>query len=86
MIKELFSGIADKEYKPSPSALCFWCQYNPIANPNIINENPKAVCPYASTWQKKGDPIWKTLTKYQGPEMEACDRQMILEQFKQLMK
>jgi hypothetical protein len=86
MIKDLFDGIANKDYKPAPSALCYWCQYNALGNPNVLKENPKAVCPYASTWQKKGDQIWKTLTKYQGPEMEACDRQMILEQFKQLMK
>lgn len=57
MIEDLFKGILEQNFKPSPSALCFWCQYNPIANPKILTDNPKAVCPYASTWQKSGDPV-----------------------------
>ena len=57
IIHELFNGISECDFKPEPSALCYWCQYNPIANPKVLLEKPHAVCPYASTWQKKGDPV-----------------------------
>lgn len=86
VIIELFAGIDNKDFKPNPSALCYWCPFNPIANPQILTEKPNGVCPYASTWQKKGDAVWKTLTKYQGTENEALDRKIIIEQFKQLIK
>ena len=48
-INELFAGIESRNFRPKPTALCNWCQYSPLANPNILNIKPEAVCPYACT-------------------------------------
>ena len=85
-IQKLFAGIAAGNFKPSPSALCNWCQYSPIANPDLLNSKPNAVCPYACTWRKKGDNVRDVLMRWQGPEMESCDRKLCIEQLKQLSK
>lgn len=78
-----FAGITKGDFKPTVSALCNWCQYSPLANPNLINTKPEAVCPYFSTWQKSGDNVRDTLCKWKGPENIAVDRQFVISQFKQ---
>lgn len=78
-----FAGITKGDFKPTVSALCNWCQYNPLANPSILDTKPGAVCPYFSTWQKSGDNVRDTLCKWEGPENIAVDRQFVISQLKQ---
>jgi hypothetical protein len=78
-----FAGITKGDFKPTVSALCNWCQYSPLANPNLISTKPEAICPYCSTWQKSGDNVRDTLCKWEGPENITVDRQFVISQLKQ---
>lgn len=78
-----FAGITKGDFKPTVSALCNWCQYNPLANPSILDTKPGAICPYFSTWQKSGDNVRDTLCKWEGPENIDVDRQFIISQLRQ---
>jgi hypothetical protein len=78
-----FAGITKGDFKPTVSALCNWCQYNPLANPSILDTKPGAICPYFSTWQKSGDNVRDTLCKWEGPENIAIDRQLVISQLRQ---
>jgi hypothetical protein len=78
-----FAGITKGDFKPTVSALCNWCQYNPLANPSILDTKPGAICPYFSTWQKSGDNVRDTLCKWEGPENINVDRQFCISQLKQ---
>ena len=78
-----FAGITKGDFKPTVSALCNWCQYNPLANPSILETKPNAVCPYFSTWQKSGDNVRDVLCKWEGPENIDIDRQFCISQLKQ---
>lgn len=82
-LDKLFKGIHDKNFKPTVSALCHWCEYNPLTNPDILNTKPQAVCPYFSTWQKSGDNVRDTLCKWDSLETVNVDRQFIISQLKQ---
>ena len=82
-LDKLFKGIGDKNFKPTVTALCHWCEYNPLAHPDIINTHPNAVCPYFSTWQKSGDNVRDVMVSWQGIENVAVDRQFCISQFKQ---
>lgn len=84
-LDKLFKGITNKNFKPTVTALCNWCEFNPLANPDIINTHPNAVCPYFSTWQKSGDNVRDVMVAWQGPENVAIDRQFCISQFKQQM-
>lgn len=46
----LLNSIDNKDFTPSPTPLCHWCEYCPT-NPN---QDPKAknLCPYHSLWTK----------------------------------
>jgi hypothetical protein len=78
-----FAGITEGNFKPTISALCNWCQYNPLSNPSILETKPEAICPYFSTWRKSGDNVRDTLCKWEGLENIAIDRQFIISQLKQ---
>lgn len=78
-----FAGITQNNFKPTVSALCNWCQYSPLANPNLINTKPEAICPYCSTWRKSGDNVRDVLCKWEGPENIDVDRQLIISQLRQ---
>jgi len=82
-LDKLFKGITNKNFKPTITALCHWCEYNPLTNPDIISTNPNAVCPYFSTWQKSGDNVREVMVSWQGLENIAIDRQFCISQFKQ---
>ena len=83
ILDKLFKGIHDKNFKPTVSALCHWCEYNPLTNPSILETKPKAVCPYFSTWQKSGDSVRETLLNWQGLDLIDIDRQFCISQLKQ---
>ena len=83
VLDKLFKGISDNNFKPTISALCHWCEYNPLANPCILDTNPNAVCPYFSTWQKSGDNVRDTLVSWHGLESISVDRQLCISQLKQ---
>lgn len=83
VLDKLFSGIHNEDFKPTVSALCHWCEYNPLANPGILETKPEAVCPYFSTWQKSGDNVRDTLMTWQGLDSVAIDRQFCISQLKQ---
>lgn len=83
VLDKLFSGIHNEDFKPTVSALCHWCEYNPLANPSILETKPDAVCPYFSTWQKSGDNVRDTLMTWQGLDSVAIDRQFCISQLKQ---
>lgn len=78
-----FAGITEGNFKPTVSALCNWCQYNPLTNPSLLNTRPGAICPYFSTWQKSGDSVRDVLCKWEGSENIDVDRQLIISQLKQ---
>ena len=82
-LNKLFKGIHADDFKPTVSALCHWCEYNPLTNPAIIETKPDAVCPYFSTWQKSGDNVRDTLIAWQGLELVPVDRQFCISQLKQ---
>lgn len=83
ILDKLFKGIHEKDFKPTVSALCHWCEYNPLNNPSIIDTKPEAVCPYFSTWQKSGDNVRDTLISWQNLDSVAVDRQLCLSQLRQ---
>ena len=65
-IAKIFKNIADKDWKPTPSALCHWCEFCPT-NPNA-HEEFKYLCPYFSHWQSKGDSMSEVEYEWQGME------------------
>lgn len=83
ILDKLFKGIHDKNFKPTVSALCHWCEFNPLNNPDIIDSRPGAVCPYFSTWQKSGDNVRDTLISWQNLESVSVDRQLCISQLRQ---
>ncbi len=83
VLDKLFKGIQDENFKPTITALCHWCEYNPLTNPSILDTKPQAICPYFSTWQKSGDSVRDTLCKWEGAENIGVDRQFIISQLKQ---
>lgn len=83
VLDKLFKGIHEKNFKPTITALCHWCEYNPLTNPSILNTKPEAVCPYFSTWQKSGDNVRDTLITWQDLDSVAVDRQLCISQLKQ---
>lgn len=83
VLNKLFKGIQNNEFKPTISALCHWCEYNPLSNPDILNSKPEAICPYFSTWQKSGDPVQNTLIRWQDLSTVDVDRQFCISQLKQ---
>ena len=83
VLDKLFNSIQKENFRPTITALCHWCEYNPLTNPDIINTKPEAVCPYFSTWQKSGDNVRDTLCKWEGIENVDVDRQFIISQLKQ---
>jgi hypothetical protein len=82
-IDKLFKGINSNDFKPSVTALCHWCEYNPLNNPSILETHPDAVCPYFSTWQKSGDSVRDVLVSWQNLESVPVDRQLCISQLKQ---
>lgn len=85
VLDKLFKGIKNENFKPTVSALCHWCEYNPLTNPSILEEKPEAVCPYFSTWQKSGDNVRDTLLTWQGLDTVKVDQQFCVSQLKQQM-
>jgi RecB family exonuclease len=83
VLNKLFKGIQNNEFKPTISALCHWCEYNPLSNPDILNSKPEAICPYFSTWQKSGDPVQNTLIRWQDLSTVDVDRQFCISQLRQ---
>lgn len=83
ILDKLFQGIHKNDFKPTITALCHWCEYNPLTNPSILDTKPDAVCPYFSTWQKSGDNVRNTLISWQGLEAVPVDRQLCISQLKQ---
>lgn len=83
VLDKLFKGIMTKNFKPTVTALCHWCEYNPLTNPSILETKPDAVCPYFSTWQKSGDNVRDTLITWQDLNSVPADRQFCISQFKQ---
>lgn len=82
-LDKLFKGIHDENFRPTVSALCHWCEYNPLNNSNILTTKPQAVCPYFSTWQKSGDNVRDTLCKWEGVNNIGVDRQFVISQLRQ---
>lgn len=83
VLDKLFKGIQNENFRPTISALCHWCEYNPLTNPSILDTKPEAVCPYFSTWQKSGDNVRDTLITWQGLDTVPVDRQFCISQLKQ---
>lgn len=83
VLNKLFKGIHDENFKPTITALCHWCEYNPLNNPSILDTNPDAVCPYFSTWQKSGDTVKDVLIQFKGLEYLDVDRKFCISQLKQ---
>ncbi len=85
VLDKLFKGIQQENFKPTITALCHWCEYNPLTNPCILDTKPEAVCPYFSTWQKSGDNVRDTLIAWKDLSSVAIDRQFCISQLRQQM-
>lgn len=83
VLDKLFAGIHKCDFKPTITALCHWCEYNPLTNPDIIETKPDAICPYFSTWKKSGDSVRDTLINWKDLESVSVDRQLCISQLKQ---
>ena len=83
VLDKLFRSIHDENFKPTVSALCHYCEYNPLSNPEILDTKPEAVCPYFSTWQKSGDSVRDVLISWQGLDSVKVDQQFCISQLKQ---
>ena len=83
VLDKLFKGIQQENFKPTITALCHWCEYNPLTNPSILDTKPEAVCPYFSTWQKSGDSVRDTLITWKDLDSVNIDRQFCISQLKQ---
>jgi hypothetical protein len=83
VLDKLFKGIHNSDFKPTVSALCHWCEYNPLTNPSILETKPDAVCPYFSTWQQSGDKVRDVLVAWQDLESVGVDRQFCISQLRQ---
>lgn len=83
VLDKLFKGIHKNDFKPSVTALCHWCEYNPLTNPDILETKPDAVCPYFSTWKQSGDSVKATLISWQDLDSVPVDRQLCISQLKQ---
>ena len=82
-LDKLFEGIHSNNFKPTISALCHWCEYNPLTNPGILKTKPEAVCPYFSTWKQSGDNVRDTLVTWQSLDLVDVDRQFCISQLNQ---
>lgn len=83
ILDKLFKEINNENFKPTVTALCHWCEYNPLNNPDLINTHPNAVCPYFSTWKKSGDNVRNTLITWKNLDCVDVDRQLCISQLKQ---
>lgn len=83
VLDKLFTGIHKEDFKPTISALCHWCEYNPLTNPDILDTKPEAICPYFSTWRQSGDNVRETLISWQDLASVSVDRQFCISQLKQ---
>lgn len=83
VLDKLFKGIHKEDFKPTVSALCHWCEYNPLTNPSILETKPEAVCPYFSTWRQSGDNVRETLITWQDLASVPVDRQLCISQLRQ---
>lgn len=83
VLDKLFKGIHKEDFKPTITALCHWCEYNPLVNPAILDNKPGAVCPYFSTWEKSGDNVRDTLISWKDLASVEVDRQFCISQLKQ---
>ena len=83
VLDKLFTGIHKEDFKPSVTALCHWCEYNPLTNPSIIETKPEAVCPYFSTWRQSGDNVRDVLISWKDLATVPVDRQFCISQLKQ---
>lgn len=82
-LDKLFNGIHANDFKPTITALCHWCEYNPLTNPSILDTKPGAMCPYFSTWQRSGDNVRDTLVTWQDLASVEVDRQFCISQLRQ---
>ena len=48
-LTRIFKAIESEDFTPSPSPLCWWCQFN-HGNPDAPKEG-KGLCPYYSLWR-----------------------------------
>ena len=83
LLDKLFAGIHANNFKPTITALCHWCEYNPLTNPSILTTKPEAVCPYFSTWQQSGDNVRDTLIEWRDLAAVNVDRQLVISQLLQ---
>lgn len=50
-LDQLFTGIIDDDFTPTPTPLCAWCEYS-TTNKNATDEG-KLLCPYHSNWTRE---------------------------------
>ena len=66
-LRTLFEGIETPEedqYKPSPSPLCYYCEYGGL-NPKITPEG-RHLCPYYSLWKPGSKYTGEVLNEWKG--------------------
>ena len=72
-----FAGIAKRDFKPSTSPLCYFCQYCPNS-PSYAGDG-KVLCPYHSLWTRENS-THETAIKWMGLEFHD----MAVKQYKDL--
>lgn len=68
-LDKLFNGIAEQNFKPTPSPLCAWCEY--CANSTTAGEDVKYLCPYFMLWTRENK-TFKTAYEWAGAENDAA--------------
>lgn len=76
-LDSLFEKIGNKDFKPKPTPLCYWCQFS-YTNPHLKEEG-KNLCPYYSRWTRE-KPSFDVENQWMGEE----NHERILEAFKKL--
>lgn len=79
-LDKLIDLIESNDYHPSPSPLCFYCQFSntcPEQPPEFLNK-----CPYYSLW-RKGSPSFEKKFEWEGPEKHEIVMKKFLEREQQ---
>lgn len=77
LLDKWFAGIDKGEFKPSPSPLCYFCQYCPNS-PSYAGDG-KVLCPYHSLWTRENS-TRETAIQWMGLELHD----MAVKQYKDL--
>lgn len=68
-LDKILASIEARDFKPKPSALCYWCPFSGT-NPErfSLEEKDRNLCPYFSHWTREHKVVWDVENKWEGVE------------------